>query len=496
MNVLFEDDGQLKAGAVLADQDTSLMVEAASGKRTKVKAGSVLLRFASPGASEVLGEAHRLASELDPTSCGRRATTASSPSPTSRASITARAPRLRNRRPWRCCCTPRPMHFYKKGKGRYRKAPPDALRAALASVERKAREGEQIAAWVSELAQNRLPDALRARLPMLLYEPDKNALEWKALNAACEARKTNPVELLAACGAIPSTHDYHFGAFVAQAFPRGLAFAPWGTLPAVPELPRSDARAFSIDDASTTEIDDAFSVRELANGNYEVGIHIACPALAIARDGPLDNIARERLSTVYMPGRKLTMLPDEAIGAFTLKAGTSPPALTLAIEVSPDGVPLAPRDARRARARRGEPAPGRGNGCLRQRAAQSRRPAVDARASRAVETRTALGRCARQERYQPHRLQLRRRLGRRARRAGFDRAARAGQPSRQADRRAHDPREQYLGEVARRPRRRRPLPGAIGGQGEDEHAPPASTRAWGSCTTCGRARRCGATATS
>ena len=341
MNVLFEDDGQLKAGAVLADQDTSLMVEAASGKRTKVKAGSVLLRFASPGASDVLGEAHRLASELDPTFLWEASDDGefsfadlaceyygAGPTP---AQSTAVAMLLHAS----------PMHFYKKGKGRYRKAPPDALRAALASVERKAREGEQIAAWVSELAQNRLPDALRARLPMLLYGPDKNALEWKALNAACEARKTNPVELLAACGAIPSTHDYHFGAFVAQAFPRGLAFAPWGTLPAVPELPRSDARAFSIDDASTTEIDDAFSVRELANGNYEVGIHIACPALAIARDGPLDNIARERLSTVYMPGRKLTMLPDEAIGVFTLKAGTSPPALTLAIEVSPDGVPLA-----------------------------------------------------------------------------------------------------------------------------------------------------------
>jgi exoribonuclease-2 len=72
-----------------------------------------------------------------------------------------------------------------------------------------------------------------------------------------------------------------------------------------------------------------------------VGIHIACPALAIRRDEPLDLIARGRLSTVYMPGRKLTMLPEEAIDAFTLKAGTAPPALTLAIEVSPDGVPIA-----------------------------------------------------------------------------------------------------------------------------------------------------------
>jgi exoribonuclease-2 len=341
MNVLFEDDGQLKAGAVLADQDTSLMVESASGKRTKIKAGSVLLRFAAPGPSEVLGEAHKLASELDPNFLWEasdegefgfadlaREYYGASPTPAQAAAVAM-------------LLHASPMHFYKKGKGRYRKAPPDALQAALASVERKAREGEQIAAWVSELAQNRLPDALRARLPMLLYKPDKNALEWKALTAACDARKTNPVELLAACGAIPSTHDYHFGAFVAEAFPRGLAFAPWGTLPPLPEPPQSAARAFSIDDASTTEIDDAFSVRELPNGNYEVGIHIACPAIAIARDDPLDRIARERLSTVYMPGRKLTMLPDEVIDTFTLKAGTAAPALTLAIEVSPDGVPLA-----------------------------------------------------------------------------------------------------------------------------------------------------------
>jgi exoribonuclease II len=341
MNVLFEDDGQLKAGTVLADQDTSLMVESASGKRMKIKAGSVLLRFASPGPSEMLGEAHKLAAELDPNFLWEasdegefafadlaREYYGANPKPSQSAAVAM-------------LLHASPMHFYKKGKGRYRKAPPDALKAALASVERKAREGEQIAAWVSELAQNHLPDALRSRLPMLLYKADKNALEWKALSAACETRKTNPIDLLAACGAIPSTHDYHFGAFVAEAFPRGLAFAPWGTLPALPELPTSAAQAFSIDDASTTEIDDAFSVRELRNGNYEVGIHIACPAIAIARDDPLDRIARERLSTVYMPGRKLTMLPDEVIEAFTLKAGAAPPALTLAIEVSPDGVPLA-----------------------------------------------------------------------------------------------------------------------------------------------------------
>jgi len=108
-----------------------------------------------------------------------------------------------------------------------------------------------------------------------------------------------------------------------------------------PALPRADVCAFSIDDATTTEIDDAFSVRELPNGNVEIGIHIACPALGIARGSPLDAIARARLSTVYMPGCKLTMLPEPAVAAFTLKEGTAAPALSLYVETDPAGVPVA-----------------------------------------------------------------------------------------------------------------------------------------------------------
>lgn len=45
----FEDDGALKAGAILADNDSSLQIEAATGKRLKVKADRVRLRFAAPG---------------------------------------------------------------------------------------------------------------------------------------------------------------------------------------------------------------------------------------------------------------------------------------------------------------------------------------------------------------------------------------------------------------------------------------------------------------
>ncbi len=340
MHVFFEDDGQLKAGTVLADNDTSLQVEAVSGKRLKIKAAAVLLRFADPSPSALNAEAHKLAGDLDPNFLWEVSADDEFGFADLSREYHGRAPTAPESAAVALALAGAPMYFYKRGKGRYRKAPPDALKAALASVERKRHESEQMAGWENDLRAHRLPEALRAKLPMLLYRPDKNALEWKALAAACDALQTNPVALLAQCGAIPSSHDYHYNAFLAQAFPKGVEFPAWGALPAVPaqlDMPLADARAFSIDDHTTTEIDDAFSVRELANGHHEIGIHIAAPALSIPRGSPLDAVARDRLSTVYLPGRKITMLPDPAIRAFTLAAGHSPPALSLYAEVEPDG---------------------------------------------------------------------------------------------------------------------------------------------------------------
>jgi len=340
MHVFFEDDGAFKAGTVLADNNTSLQVEAASGKRLKIKSANVLFRFADPSPAALLAAAQTLAGELDPdflweVSDGREfAFTDLATEYYGRAPKPAEAAALLLR------LHGSPMHFYKKGRGRYRAAPAEALRAALAGAERRRRDAEQVALHVDELKAHRLPAALRAVLPMLLYKPDKLALETRALNAACAELQTNPIALLARCGAIPSSHDYHFNRFLSEVFPQGAAFPPHRAPRSLPELPRAMVRAFSIDDATTTEIDDAFSVRPLPNGHIEIGIHIAAPALAVLHGSDLDAIARNRLSTVYMPGRKITMLPDSVIELCTLAAGAEPAALSLYVEVAPDGAPL------------------------------------------------------------------------------------------------------------------------------------------------------------
>jgi exoribonuclease-2 len=340
MHVFFEDDGAFKAGTVLADNDTSLQVEAASGKRLKIKAANVLLRFAAPAPSALLQEAHSLAAELDPNFLWEVSGEGEFAFAELAADYFGHAPQPAEAAALAFCLHASPMHFYKKGKGRYKAAPADALKAALAGAERKRRDADQVEAYAAELQAHRLPQAFRDKLSMLLYKPDKLSLEARAVAAACDAAHTNPLALLAACGAVPSTHDYHFNRFLFDAFPRGTDFSPYDALPPLPELPLAPARAFSIDDATTTEIDDAFSVRPLANGNVEIGIHIAAPAVAIPRGSALDAIARRRLSTVYMPGRKITMLPDSVIAAFTLAAGTQAVALSLYVETAPDGTPL------------------------------------------------------------------------------------------------------------------------------------------------------------
>jgi exoribonuclease-2 len=337
MYVFFEDDGQCKAGTILADNDSSLQVEAASGKRLKIKAANVLLRFADPSPSALLAAAQKEAEAIDPNFLWEVSGEGEFGFADLAAEYYGHAPRPVEAAATALALHAAPIYFYKRGKGRYRKALPDALAAALASVERKRREAQEVAGWVAELKTLHLPEPLAARLPMLLYKPDKGSLEWKALSAACDALGTNPVALLDRCGAIPSTHEYHYQRFVTEAFPHGTEFPAWGALPPLPDLPVAGVEAFSIDDHTTTEIDDAFSVRRLPNGHYEVGVHIAAPALAIARGSTLDAIARGRLSTVYMPGRKITMLPEPVIDQFTLVAGASVPAVSLYAEIAEDG---------------------------------------------------------------------------------------------------------------------------------------------------------------
>ena len=335
MNVFYEEEGQFKIGAVLADNDTSLQVEAPHGRRSKVKAGAVLLRFEQPPLANFMADAQRLADEIDVDflwqCCGQeefsheglaREYFGHTPGPVESAGVLLRLHGA-------------PMYFYKKGRGRYKAAPEDALKAALASVEKKRQQALKKDGYVAKLMERQLPDEFRDQLARLLYRPDKNSLEWKALDAACQAAKLSPAHLLDQCGALPSSHDYHLNRFLFEYFPQGTGFGAIEPAGVPADLPLATVRAFSIDDATTTEIDDALSVTQLPGGTWQVGIHIAAPVLGVTPGSAADEAARTRLSTVYFPGSKITMLPDVVIGPYSLDAGSTRPALSCYVELTP-----------------------------------------------------------------------------------------------------------------------------------------------------------------
>jgi exoribonuclease-2 len=335
MNVLFEEDGAFKAGTVLADNTSSLQVETVSGKRSKVKAANVLLRFADPAPGPLLEQADADAAQIDVDFlwevCGEaefgfeelaRDYYGHAAKPVEAAAVLLRLHSA-------------PIYFHRKGKGRFRRAPEDILRAALAGLEKKRLQAAAMERMAAELTARRLPAELSPMVAQLLYKPDRNRIEAKALELACGQTGLSAPQLLLECGALASVYDYHRGRFLFEQFPQCTGFPDYA--PAAPpgDLPLAQVEAFSIDDATTTEIDDAFSVAPAPPG-WRVGVHIAAPGLGFGPDTPLGTIARARLSTVYMPGDKITMLPDAVVQRFTLSEDGARPALSLYLDVTPE----------------------------------------------------------------------------------------------------------------------------------------------------------------
>ena len=334
--VFYEEDGSFKAGSVLSDIGTSLQVEAATGKRTKIKSGNVLLRYQTPGLSDFAAQSQKLAEDIDPDFlwqvCGQDEfgfeTLAQDYYGHKPSSVEAAAVAIK--------LHASPMYFYKKGKGRYKSAPEENLKAALASIEKKQRQAEQITAWAAELKDGRFPEAFRSQINTLLYKPDRNTIEVKAMEQACAETGLSPMRLFARAGALTSHHDYHLGKFLADYFPAGREARIAAPAAEFSQWPLAGVKAFSIDDSGTTEVDDAFSVVALDDGGYRVGIHIAAPALAFDADSELESLAVKRLSTVYFPGDKITMLPADAVAVSTLEAGHTPAVVSMYVTLNAD----------------------------------------------------------------------------------------------------------------------------------------------------------------
>jgi len=336
MHVLFEEDGQFKTAQILTETEASLQVETAGGRRIKIKAANVLMRYTDPIGHQLLERAQADAQDIDTDFLWEACADAEFEFAALAREYFGRAPAPQESAAILLRLQGSPIHFHRKGRGRFRKAPPEILQAALAGLEKKRLQAEQIERMAEQLARFELPAECAPLTRQLLFKPDRNRLETRALETACERTGLGAAALLLRCGALADTHDYHYQHFLFEQFAQGTEFPAFEAPQPGAEWPTAEVSAFSIDDAATTEIDDAFSLTAREGGGWQVGIHIAAPGLGFAPGSALDEIARRRLSTVYMPGNKITMLPDEVVSQFTLAAGNARPSLSLYLDVAPD----------------------------------------------------------------------------------------------------------------------------------------------------------------
>ena len=331
MNIFYEESGQFKVAAIVQKNDATYQVDTQHGKRTKVKANNVFAEFDGDMAA-FLENTQTQAADIDTDLlwevCGEEEFSAEAIA----EEYYGHAPTKTELAATLIALYAAPMYFYKKAKGVFKAAPEETLKQALAAIERKKQQDAQIDAWAETLKRGEMPSEIAADLKTILHAPDKQSLTYKAFTKAADALKTSAYELAKKTGGITSIPQYLQDGFEIKYFPKGTGF-PDLPLPEMPDLPKADVTAFSIDDESTTEVDDALSLTDLGNGMKRVGIHIAAPSLAVAQGDKMEKNIMERLSTVYFPGGKITMLPENWIAAFSLDAGAYRPAVSIYFDV-------------------------------------------------------------------------------------------------------------------------------------------------------------------
>ena len=337
MYLLFDEAGKFLAGKVLSEADASLQVELASGKRVKVKTANALLKFENPAPDVLLEKAQALAQAVELDMAWEFAPEGDFSFADLAAeyfSSNGKAAAQEQQAGMLFALFDAPHYFRRAGKGRFRKADAQTIQLALAAMEKKKQIAVQIVQWAKELGGGTCPDPIREQLYKILFKPDKNAPEYKAVVEASRATHLPPLALLQKAGAIHSAYQFHWKRFLFDNFPKGTGFPPLEAPLITADLPLAPVQAFSIDDSSTTEIDDALSVQGLGSGQVVLGIHIAAPALALQPGDAVDKLGRNRLSTVYMPGHKVTMLPDSVVQNYTLQEGHNCPAVSLYVTLN------------------------------------------------------------------------------------------------------------------------------------------------------------------
>ncbi len=217
---------------------------------------------------------------------------------------------------------------------------------------------EAISGWLHGALAKSEMDSSREDFLKLLEEAEKFLLSRNAKAPAWlteeepEIWRRTPVlrdltpreaafQLLICAGRLPPDADPLLViAGIDPAFSPAARIAASELSPYLPNASRTDfthLNSYAIDDADTVEVDDALTLEKTSSG-WQVGIHIADVASFIGACEPLLEEARFRVSSLYLPHRLLTMLPERlSCDLASLNVGQLRPVISTLVNVDDQG---------------------------------------------------------------------------------------------------------------------------------------------------------------
>ena len=342
--VFYEAQGKLNIGEVMEQKDSHLQVKGNGSSLIKIKAKDVLLQAQLAGvtASQANEKVSESAAQVDLDFLWECA-----PEEVfdfkelSGEYFGESAGIIEQAAMWQALQSA-PIYFGKKGRGQFFRQPYEQIQLALAAVAKKEERLRQQVQWVEQMKAGQAPNEVLQARDAIMLKKNANDMSYKAAQQAASDLGMTMPELMLHIGAFRNVFELHRVSFLSEYYPKGIS-SPDDALPeahvldwdellaegVVNEQVLEDVAVFSIDDSATTEIDDAFSVRHLDEQRYRIGVHIAAPSLAVRRDDAADTHASNRMSTLYMPGEKVTMLPDHWVAQFSLDVGTVRPVVSI-----------------------------------------------------------------------------------------------------------------------------------------------------------------------
>lgn len=204
---------------------------------------------------------------------------------------------------------------------------------------------EDLAATLADIVKERLAD------------PEKHDADgsWKLLTKSLPDEPFIALRLAEAWGLVPKHHnylmdqaDYDVSPDWGAAYPADIAIIRDNL---EREKEHRDERAgaddaasaefYSIDAASTRDVDDAFTVTREPSGEFAVSLIFACPAIVWPFGSALDKAVLRRTTSLYLPEGDFHMMPEETgLGLFGLSAGETRPVLRVDARLDADGALL------------------------------------------------------------------------------------------------------------------------------------------------------------